>query len=89
MKIPGYWADETKLGPVNGVIWFRKKVNIPSSMTGKPAKIILGRIVDADSVFINGEFVGTTSYLYPRRTIRHSSQSFKRRRKYGCYPCNQ
>ena len=66
MKIPGYWAD-TKLGPVNGVIWFRKKVDIPQSMVGKPAKIILGRIVDADSVFINGKFVGTTSYLYPRR----------------------
>jgi sialate O-acetylesterase len=66
MNVPGYWAD-TKLGPVNGVIWFRKKVNIPSSMVGKPAKIILGRIVDADSVFINGSFVGTTTYLYPRR----------------------
>lgn len=67
MKIPGYWADETKLGPINGVIWFRKTVNIPASMTGKPAKILLGRIVDADSTFINGELVGTTSYLYPRR----------------------
>lgn len=66
MKIPGYWAN-TKLGPVNGVIWFRKKVDIPSVMIGKPAKIILGRIVDADSTFINGKFVGTTSYLYPRR----------------------
>jgi sialate O-acetylesterase len=36
-------------------------------MDGKPAKLILGRIVDADSVFINGTFVGTTSYQYPRR----------------------
>ena len=66
MKIPGYWAD-TKLGQVNGVVWFRKKVNIPSSMLGKQAKLILGRIVDADSVFINGKFVGTTSYQYPPR----------------------
>lgn len=66
MKIPGYWAD-TKLGPVNGVVWYRKKVNIPLSVVGKKAKIILGRIVDADSVFINGHFVGTTGYQYPRR----------------------
>ncbi len=66
MEVPGYWAD-TKLGPVNGVVWFIKKVNIPSVMVGKKAKIILGRIVDADSVFINGKFVGTTSYQYPRR----------------------
>ena len=66
MKIPGYWAD-TKIGPINGVVWFRKKVNIPASMVGKKAKIILGRIVDADSVFINGKFIGNTTYLYPRR----------------------
>ena len=66
MKIPGYWAD-TKVGSINGVLWFRKTVNIPKSMVGEKAKILLGRIVDADSVFINGNFVGNTTYLYPRR----------------------
>jgi sialate O-acetylesterase len=66
MTIPGYWAD-TKIGPINGVLWFRKTVNIPKSMVGEKAKILLGRIVDADSVFINGKYVGNTTYLYPRR----------------------
>jgi sialate O-acetylesterase len=66
MRVPGYWAD-TKLGPVNGVVWFRRKIDIPVSMVGKKGQIILGRIVDADSVFINGKFIGTTSYQYPRR----------------------
>jgi sialate O-acetylesterase len=66
MKIPGYWADD-ELGFVNGIVWFRKKINVPSSLVGKPALLILGRIVDADSVFINGSFVGTTSYQYPPR----------------------
>ncbi|MBN1415754.1 MAG: sialate O-acetylesterase [Bacteroidales bacterium] len=66
MKIPGYWTGES-LEKFDGVIWFRKEINIPVSMTGKPAKLILGRIVDADSVFINGVFVGTTSYQYPPR----------------------
>ncbi|MBU0472968.1 MAG: beta galactosidase jelly roll domain-containing protein [Bacteroidetes bacterium] len=66
MKIPGYWADYNP-GFVNGVVWFRKKIEIPSEMVGKPAKIILGRIVDADSVFVNGVFVGTVSYQYPPR----------------------
>ena len=66
MKIPGYWAD-TKVGFLNGVVWFRKKVNIPASVIEGKAKIILGRIVDADSVFINGKFIGNTTYLYPRR----------------------
>jgi hypothetical protein len=27
----------------------------------------LGRIVDSDSIYINGQFVGTTSYQYPPR----------------------
>jgi sialate O-acetylesterase len=66
MTIPGYWAD-TKIGPINGVLWFRKTVNIPKSMVGEKAKILLGRIVDADSVFVNGKYVGNTTYLYPRR----------------------
>jgi sialate O-acetylesterase len=66
MNIPGYWT-ETNIGTVNGVVWFRKKIHIPQSMAGIKAKLILGRIVDADSVFINGQFVGTTSYQYPPR----------------------
>lgn len=66
MKIPGYWANES-LGFVNGVVWFRKEINIPASMVGKPARLNLGRIVDADSAFVNGVFVGTTSYQYPPR----------------------
>ncbi len=66
MSIPGFWKDGD-LGFVNGVLWFRRTINVPESMTGKPAKLLLGRIVDADSVFVNGTFVGTTSYQYPPR----------------------
>ena len=66
MQIPGYWAN-TELGHTNGSVWFRKSINIPQSLIGKQAKLIMGRIVDADSIFINGTFVGTTSYQYPPR----------------------
>jgi len=66
MEIPGYWAN-TSLGAVNGVVWFRKDIDIPASMAGQAAKLILGRIVDADSVFVNGIFVGTIGYQYPPR----------------------
>ncbi|MBN1153842.1 sialate O-acetylesterase [candidate division KSB1 bacterium] len=66
MQIPGYWADE-HLGFVNGVVWFRKEVDIPESMTGKPARLNLGRIIDADSTFVNGIYIGSTSYQYPPR----------------------
>jgi sialate O-acetylesterase len=66
MNVPGYWAG-TELGAVNGVVWFRKDFEVPPSMIGKAGELNLGRIVDADSVFINGVFVGTTSYQYPPR----------------------
>jgi sialate O-acetylesterase len=36
-------------------------------MTGVPAKVFLGRIVDADVLYINGTQVGTTTYQYPQR----------------------
>jgi sialate O-acetylesterase len=66
MKIPSYWADEG-LGEKNGAFWFRKNIILPAPLAGLPARIFMGRIVDADFVYINGNFVGTTSYQYPPR----------------------
>jgi sialate O-acetylesterase len=66
MNVPGYWADGA-LGPVNGVVWFRKEIDVPASMTGKPARLLLGRIVDADTTYVNGKIVGSVSYQYPPR----------------------
>jgi sialate O-acetylesterase len=66
MKIPGYW-DDNGLKGVNGVVWFRKDIEVPASMTGRPVKLLLGRIVDQDSVFVNGRFAGTVGYQYPPR----------------------
>jgi len=66
MEVPGFWANE-KPGEVNVVVWFRKKVNVPKSMVGKEARLWLGRLVDQDHVYVNGEFAGTTGYQYPPR----------------------
>lgn len=62
MNIPGYWAD-TNLGNVNGVVWFRKEIDVPASMTGKPARLWLGRIVDGDFTYVNGKQVGSVGLL--------------------------
>jgi sialate O-acetylesterase len=64
--LPGYWADQGVKG-LHGTIYFRKEIDIPVSMTGMPAKLYLGRIVDADSTFVNGQFVGNITYQYPPR----------------------
>jgi len=64
--MPGYWADQG-LRNLNGIFYFRKELQIPSGMNGKQAKLYIGRIIDADSVFLNGKFIGNTTYQYPPR----------------------
>jgi sialate O-acetylesterase len=66
VQLPGFWKDRG-LGSFNGVVWFRKEITLPQESAGKPARLFLGRIVDLDSVYINGSFVGTTWYQYPQR----------------------
>ena len=66
MVVPSFWADQG-LGFVNGAVWFRKEIDVPASMIGRPGKLWLGRIVDSDSAYVNGKFVGTISYQYPLR----------------------
>ena len=69
MQVPGYWVN-TKTGNVNGFVWFRREFNVPSKMTGKPATLKMGRIADADSVFVNGKFVGSVNSLYALRSYK-------------------
>jgi sialate O-acetylesterase len=66
INIPGYWEDQG-IKDLNGVVWYRKEIDLPQSMTGKPAKVFLGRIVDADILYINGKQIGNTTYQYPQR----------------------
>lgn len=76
MNIPGYWADNS-LGYLNGAVWFRKKIEVPKSMIGKPASLWFGRIVDQDFVYVNNELVGTTGYQYPPRRYTTNSTVLK------------
>lgn len=66
INIPGYWEDQG-IKDLNGTVWYRKEINIPASMTGKAAKVFLGRIIDADELYINGKRMGNTTYQYPQR----------------------
>ena len=58
------------LNPIGGSHWLRQNIEIPQAWTGKEATLRLGCIVDADSVYVNGIFVGTTGYQYPPRIYR-------------------
>lgn len=66
IAVPGYWEDQG-IKDLNGVVWYRKEIDIPESMISKPAQVFLGRIVDADVLYINGKQIGNTTYMYPQR----------------------
>lgn len=65
IEVPGSWRENgihTK-----GTMWYRKHFRVPASMAGKHARLYMGTLIDSDSVFVNGTFVGFTSYTYPPR----------------------
>jgi sialate O-acetylesterase len=49
--IPGYWEDQG-IKDLNGTVWYRRTIDVPPSMINHPAKVFLGRIVDADILYI-------------------------------------
>ncbi|WP_132053996.1 sialate O-acetylesterase [Pseudocnuella soli] len=66
IHLPGFWED-AGLRNLDGVVWYRKEIEVPQSMTGTAGMLYLGRIVDADAAYINGKLVGQTGYQYPQR----------------------
>jgi sialate O-acetylesterase len=66
MTLPALW-ENTSLPGFDGVVWFRKKVNLPASWAGKDIKVSLGAIDDDDITWFNGEQIGKTQgYATPR-----------------------
>jgi sialate O-acetylesterase len=64
--LPGYFGEKG-VDFHNGVVWLRKTIELPASWKGKAAVLRMGTMVDSDSTFVNGQFVGTTGYQYPPR----------------------
>lgn len=56
--------------PVSGSHWFRQNIRLTAEQADKDAILRLGCMVNADSVYVNGVFVGTTSYQYPPRIYK-------------------
>jgi len=66
ITIPGYWEDQG-LRNLDGVVWYRREIEVPESMTNVEAIVKMGRIVNADELYINGKRIGNTTYEYPQR----------------------
>ena len=57
MELPQYW-EQAGLANFDGLVWFRKEVNVPQSWIGKELNLELGPIDDMDATWINGIRVG-------------------------------
>ncbi|HEX8116424.1 MAG TPA: sialate O-acetylesterase [Pyrinomonadaceae bacterium] len=58
MRLPQFW--ETAGLDVDGVVWFRREVEVPAAWVGKELTLKLGAIDDFDTTYFNGERVGST-----------------------------
>lgn len=76
INVPGYWEDQG-VRDLNGVVWYRRELTVPQNMTGVEAMVKLGRIVDADELYINGQRVGGTGYQYPQREYKIGADVLK------------
>lgn len=61
------WTRDADGRILNGSTWWRYHFDASAIDTAQTSLLRLGCLVDADSVFVNGRFVGTTSYQYPPR----------------------
>ena len=69
VQIPGKF-EQFNFANKNGVVWFRKELELTKAEAEKPARLWLGRIVDADTAYINGKRVGAVTYKYPPRKYK-------------------
>ena len=59
IKLPANW-ESNGLDNVDGVVWFRKTIQIPEGWAGKEVKLNLGPIDDNDVTYVNELKVGET-----------------------------
>jgi len=57
MTLPSLW-EATSVGEFDGVVWFRKRIQIPKSWVGQELLLQLGPIDDVDETYVNGQKVG-------------------------------
>ncbi|MCL2764130.1 MAG: hypothetical protein FWD40_02465 [Treponema sp.] len=66
ITLPGNFCD-SGIRDFCGAIWLAKEFDASQDFANREARIWLGTIVDADTVYINGTQIGSTGYRYPPR----------------------
>ncbi|HVR18677.1 MAG TPA: sialate O-acetylesterase, partial [Polyangiaceae bacterium] len=71
MKLPSFWQHHGLA--FNGIVWFRRTVELPPELEGRDLELSLGAIDDFDHTYFNGELVGSLPDGTPEafQTPRH------------------
>ncbi|MBO9202367.1 MULTISPECIES: sialate O-acetylesterase [Niastella] len=60
MHVPEVWESQLPGPKFDGVIWYRKEINVEEADAGKPVMLQLAMIDDNDVTYVNGVQVGAT-----------------------------
>jgi sialate O-acetylesterase len=74
MDLPGNWESKGLEG-VDGVVWFRRSVDIPAAWDGKDLVLNLAKIDDQDTTWIDGKQVGAMQSWNQSRSYRIAAGS--------------
>ena len=66
-ELPQFLAPYCKNRQFIGSVRLQQHIHIDKEHAGKPARLLLGTLFDADITYVNGEQVGRTYYQYPPR----------------------
>lgn len=69
MQVPGFW-EKYGLKEKDGVVWCKKQIEVTSAQAAENAWLELGMIDDADSTYVNGVWVGSSTNKYVLRKYR-------------------
>jgi len=59
--------EQSAIGNADGIVWYRKDIEVTTAGAGQPATLSLGAIDDNDETYINGTLVGKTNSYNTKR----------------------
>lgn len=65
VTLPSAWEKHSGYTIPNAYGWFRRKIEVPAKLRGEAIELLLGRIDDADEVWLNGKRIGGTGSFPP------------------------
>jgi sialate O-acetylesterase len=74
-KIPGMWSG-TSLEKMNGVVWFKKEIEVSKNLADNESLLKFGTIMGADSTYVNGKLIGNVKDQWSTRKYQIPANTF-------------